>query len=43
MSSRTTPDKRGADSWLTWSNLGVAALFILTIALAINILMEGQS
>jgi hypothetical protein len=43
MSSRTSQVKRGTDSWLSWSNLGMAALFILTISLAISILMEGQS
>jgi|HubBroStandDraft_1064217.scaffolds.fasta_scaffold00012_37 hypothetical protein len=43
MNSRTTQAKRGADSWLSWSNVGVAVLLILTIALAVSILMEGQS
>jgi hypothetical protein len=43
MSSRTSQVKRGADSWLSWSNLAMAALVILTISLAVSILMEGQS
>jgi hypothetical protein len=43
MSSRSSQVKRGADSWLSWSNLGMAALLVLTISLVISILMEGQS
>jgi hypothetical protein len=43
MSSRASQVKRDADSWLSWSNLGMAALLILTILLAVSILMEGQS
>jgi hypothetical protein len=43
MNSRASQVKRGADSWLSWPNLGTAALLILTILLAVSILMEGQS
>jgi hypothetical protein len=43
MNSRTSQVKRGADSWLSWSNLAITALVILTISLAVSILMEGQS
>ncbi|HXC10800.1 MAG TPA: hypothetical protein VNV61_17835 [Steroidobacteraceae bacterium] len=43
MSSRSSQVKRGGDSWLSWSNLGMAVLLILTISLAVSILIEGQS
>jgi hypothetical protein len=41
MNYRTS--QRGADSWLNWSNLAMAALVILTISLVVSILLEGQS
>jgi hypothetical protein len=43
MSSRSPQVKRVTDSLLSWSNLGIAALLILTISLAVSILLEGQS
>jgi hypothetical protein len=41
--SRASQVRRVADTWLNWSNLGIAVLLILTISLAMSILLEGQS